>query len=99
MPRPVGPRVHEKSKDFKGSMLRLLKNLNPWKFIMFMALALAMISAILSLIAPNRLSDFADTISLGLIPKTEKFEEIASAIASNASYKSIIGIGCNTVFY
>jgi len=90
MPRPVGPRVHEKSKDFKGSMLRLLKNLNPWKFIMFMALALAMISAILSLIAPNRLSDFADTISLGLIPKTEKFEEIASAIASNASYKSII---------
>ena len=33
MPRP-GPRVEEKSKDFKGSMIRLLKNLNPWKYIL-----------------------------------------------------------------
>lgn len=31
MPRP-GPRTNEKSKDFFGSMKRLLKNLNPWKY-------------------------------------------------------------------
>ena len=77
MPRPGGPRVEEKSKDFKGSMKRLLKNLSQWKIIMILALTLAMISAILSLIAPNKLSDFADTISTGLVPNTEKIKEIS----------------------
>ncbi len=81
MPRP-GPRVNEKSKDFFGSMKRLLKNLKPWKYIMIMALVLAMISAILALIAPNRLSDFTDVITKGLSPKTEKLEEIASSITN-----------------
>ena len=55
MPRPGGPRGHEVSKDFKGSMIRLIKNLAPWKIIMIFALSLALISAILSLIAPNKL--------------------------------------------
>ena len=62
MPRP-GPKVVEKSKDFKGSMIRLLKNLNPWKYILMIALLLAMVSAIFSLIAPDKLSGLADTIS------------------------------------
>ena len=85
MPRPggPGPRVHEKSKDFKGSMLRLIKNLRPWKYIMGMALALAMISAILALVAPNKLSDFADIIGEGLIPKTEVLQEIGEEINNN----------------
>jgi len=74
MPRP-GRNVPEKSKDFFGSMKRLLSNLKPWRVIMILALVLAMVSAILSLIAPNKLSDFTDTISKGLIPKTEKLEE------------------------
>lgn len=80
MPRPGGPRVAEKSKDFFGSMKRLLKSLNPWKFIMIMALVLAMVSAILSLIAPNKLSDFTDVITVGLKPNTEKLEEISTNI-------------------
>ncbi len=84
MPRPgKGPGVHEKSKDFKGSMLRLIKNLYPWKYIMILALVLAMISAILGLIAPGKLSDFADTISEGLVPKVEKLEEIGTTINNN----------------
>ena len=68
MPRP-GPRTNEKSKDFFGSMKRLLKNLNPWKYVVIFALILAMVSAILSLIAPNKLSDFTDIITDGLKPK------------------------------
>ena len=48
MPRPGGSRNFEKSKDFKGSMLRLIKNLSPWKVIMCIALVLAMVSAILA---------------------------------------------------
>ena len=75
MPRP-GKDNFEKSKDFKGSMIRLINNLSPWKSIMILSLALAMLSAILALIAPNKLSDFADTISAGLVPQTEKIEVI-----------------------
>ena len=87
MPRPGGrgPGNFEKSKDFKGSMIRLIKNLKPWKFIMIIALALAMISAILALIAPNRLSKFADLIGEGLVPKTEVMQEIGEKIGENLS--------------
>ena len=83
MPRPSGPRTIEKSKNFKGSMIRLLKNLNPWKYIMSMALILALVSAILALIAPNKLSDFADTISAGLVPNTEMMQKVAEKINKN----------------
>ena len=83
MPRPGGNRVHEKSKDFKGSMLRLIKNLNPWKYIMIMALTLAMVSAALALVAPKKLSSFADLIGEGLVPKTEKIGQITATIGKN----------------
>lgn len=89
MPRHGGPRVQEKSKDFKGSMLRLIKNLNPWKYIMIISLVLAMISAIFSLIAPDKLSSLTDTITDGLVPNTEKLQEIGTSIEKNLSSSDI----------
>ena len=83
MPRR-GP-APEKAKDFKGSMKRLVKNLSKWKYVMIMALVLAFISAILALIAPKKLSSFADTISEGLVPNTEKLTQISEKINSNFS--------------
>ena len=81
MPRPT--HMNEKSKDFKGSMLRLIKNLAPWKFVMIFALIFAALSAILALIAPNKLSDFADIIGEGLVIKKDKVTEIAEDIQNN----------------
>ena len=90
MPRPGrGPGNFEKSKDFKGSMLRLVKNLRSWKVIMLMALGLAMASAILALIAPNKLSDFADLIGEGLTPNVEVIEDIGKKINNNLSADKI----------
>ena len=83
MARPGGPRGHEVSKDFKGSMIRLIKNLSPWKVVMIFALSLAMISALLALITPNKLSEFADTSSVGIIPKTEVLQDIGVKISEN----------------
>ena len=85
MPRPGGrgPGNFEKSKDFKGSMIRLIKNLKPWKYLMGLALALAMISAILALVAPNRLSKFADLIGEGLVPDTEMLQNVGERIYAN----------------
>ena len=67
MPRPPGL-VTEKSKDFKGSMKRLIKSLNKWKYSLIIALVFAFVSAILGLITPNKLSNLTDEISLGLQP-------------------------------
>ena len=83
MPRPGRPRVQEKSKDFKGSMKRLIGNLKPWRILMVLALILAMISAVLSLIAPDKLSDLTDTITAGITPNQEKLELIGAAIGEN----------------
>ncbi len=90
MPRPGGRRVQEKSKDFFGSMKRLILNLRPWKGLMVVSLILAMISAILSLIAPNKLSIFADEIGLGLVPRTENFELISKEMSSNFTEDKMI---------
>jgi len=90
--RPNG--VPEKSKNFKESIIRLIKNLNPWKTIMIIALFLAMLSAILALIAPNKLSDFADTIGEGLVPNTKVLEEINVEIMTNLTDKEKL----NTLF-
>lgn len=82
MPRPV---VHEKSKDFFGSMKRLLRNLKDWKYALILALLLAGISAILALIAPNKLSDLANLISDALVPNQSMLSELSDAITDNIS--------------
>ena len=67
MPRP-NRGVPEKSKDFKGSMRRLIKSLNKWKYSLIIALVFAFIGSILGLITPNKLSDLTDNITDGLKP-------------------------------
>lgn len=67
MPRPMG-RPIEKSKDFKGSMKKLIKSLEGWRYTILIALVIAVISAIIGLISPNKLSELTDTITLGIQP-------------------------------
>lgn len=86
MPRPMGKpgtSGQEKSKDFFGSMKRLLKNLKPWKFLLSLAIVLAMASAILALISPDKLSSLTDTITSGITPKTEKFTMVIERTLTN----------------
>ena len=87
MPRPG--RKMEKPKDFSKAIKRLILNLKPWKILLSMSLFLAMLSAILALIAPNKLSDFADTISVGLKPDVEKLEEISFKMMDSFSPKNV----------
>ncbi len=82
---PRGQRNFEKSKDFKGSMKRLLGNLKPWRIMLLIALSLAMISAILALISPNKLSDLTDIITEGLTPNLN--EEMVSKIMADTGIK------------
>ena len=90
MPK-MGPRAmnNEKSKDFIGSMKKLLSNLKPWKFILALALVLAMASAILALISPNKLSELTDTITKGISPNTEILETISKKMNENFTQENL----------
>lgn len=82
MPRPMHA-SSEKSKDFVGSIKRLLANLKPWKVLMGLAITLAFLSAILSLTAPNKLSSLTDVITKGIKPNTDVLQEIVTEINNN----------------
>ena len=84
MPRPGGRMgINEKSKDFKGSMIRLFNSLNKWRILLILGLLLAAFSSILSIVAPNILSDLTDTITVGIKPRVEVFEDVTKQIMSN----------------
>jgi len=90
MPRPGGRmRVDEKSKDFKGSMLRLFSSLNKWRFLLIFGLILAAASSILSIIAPNKLSDLTDAISIGITPNVENFKEVTTKVMESFNEESL----------
>lgn len=82
MPRPMHA-TNEKSKDFVGSIKRLLLNLKPWKILMGLAITLAFLSAILSLTAPNKLSSLTDVITNGIKPNTEVLQTVIKEISNN----------------
>ena len=55
MPRPGSGGVPEKSKNFGGTLKKLFLSLEKWKVLVIFALVLAIASAILALITPNKL--------------------------------------------
>lgn len=59
----------EKSKNFKGAIKKLIIHLKPWHMLLTISLTLAMISSIISLITPNKLSKITDEITKGLTPR------------------------------
>ena len=70
MPRPS--EKIEKSKDFKGSIKKIFKSLKPWHTALVISLTLAMASAIISLVAPNKLSDLTNYITEGIAPRVSE---------------------------
>lgn len=78
-----GPRVAEKSKDFKGAVKRLFSELGHFKILIVIALILAILSSILSILAPNQLSKITDTISEGLVINKENMQELTTKVSAN----------------
>ncbi len=88
----------DKSKDFVGSMKRLFKELKSFQILIAMALIFAILSSILSIAAPNKLSKLTDTISEGLIVNLMKCKKLVRRLLiickilipkNNEKYKSI----------
>lgn len=92
--RGHGPmRVSEKPKDFMGSIKKLMKSLSSFKVLIFIALVLAALSSILSLIAPNKLSDLTDEITKGITINASNMKELEEDLTKNISdIGNILGI-------
>ncbi len=86
---PPGMGVVEKAKDFKKAVKRLLKELKPFKVFIIISLILAMFGAILSLSAPNKISDLTDEISKGLVVNKDNLEILQESIKKDLNEENI----------
>ena len=73
----------EKANDFKLAMKRLFSELNRFKVLIVISLVLAALSSILSIVAPNKLSDLTDEISKGLVVNKENLQLLTTTIKNN----------------
>ena len=64
---PGGGAPAEKPKDFKFATKRLIKELSKYKVLIVISLILAVVSAVISIVAPNKLSAMTDKITEGLM--------------------------------
>ena len=86
---PPGRGVSEKAKDFKGSMKRLFTELSNFRILIYISLVLAALGSILSIMAPNRLSDLTDEISKGLVVNSSNLEKIAKKTTESLSKEKL----------
>ncbi len=95
MPRHYGK--EEKAKDLKGTLLRIFKSLNTWRFVLVLSCLLALIGAVLSTIAPNRLARVTDVISDSIKPNTNNIEILNKEIQENLKNKKNVSIYIDNV--
>ena len=92
MPRPNhGPhgQTTEKAKDFKKAIKRLVNELNVYKTLIIIAFTLAILGSILSILAPNRLSDLTDEISKGLVINQNNMEILTKKTTQNLNEENL----------
>ena len=90
MPRPN--MKQEKAKDLKGTLLRIFKSLNTWRFVLILSCVLALLGAILSTIAPNRLAKVTDVITESIKPNTKNIEILNKQIQEDLKNKKNVSI-------
>lgn len=79
----------EKAKDIKKSTKRLVSELRTFKLFIIISLTLASLGSVLSIFAPNKLSEMTDEISAGLIVNINNIEKISTSIMSNINDEKI----------
>ena len=66
----------EKAKDFKGAIKRLFHELKDFRILIIIEFILAILGSVLSIIAPNQLSNLTDEIQKGLVQPFMDMEAI-----------------------
>jgi len=79
----------QKAKNFKEALIRLFKELKGFSVIITIALILAALGSILSIIAPDKLADITDQISDGLVVNKENLETISKKTTASLDEKTL----------
>ena len=87
---PPGMNVPDKANNFTSAMKRLFNELKSFRILIFFAFIVAILSAILSIITPSRLSDLTDNIQSGLVINTTNMKTITEKIKSGINDNIVI---------
>jgi len=79
----------QKAKNFKEALIRLFKELKGFSVIITIALVLAALGSILSIIAPDKLADITDQISDGLVVNKENLETVSKKTTASLDEKTL----------
>lgn len=91
--RPGMNSSHEKAKDFKNTIKRLIKELKGYRLLIVFSLILAVLGSILSIIAPNKLSSLTNEIQGALQINSNNLqilnEHIENETSEEVMYKKL----------
>lgn len=79
----------EQAKDFKGAISRLFRELKPFHILIVVSLILAALGSILSITAPDKLADLTNTISDGLVIKSDSLTKLSDHITEKLSEEAL----------
>ena len=78
--------------SFKGALKRLFQELEGYRKLVFLAVILAILGAVLSILAPNQLSNITDEISQGLVINRDNLTAISESITAELSLEKMTAI-------
>ena len=86
---PGGRGPAEKPKDFGKAINKMIKYLHNFLPLIIIALFLAALGSVLSIVGPNQLSDLTDKVSDGLIINKDNLQDITENITKNLNEETI----------
>lgn len=87
--RPGMNSSHEKAKDFKNTIIRLVKELKGYRLLITFSLILAILGSILSIVAPDKLSLLTNEIQEALQINTDNLETLNEHIKTETTEENI----------
>lgn len=86
-----------KTKDFWGAVGRILRELRGFRILLILGVVAAIAGSVLSIIAPDHLSELTDKISAGMSVKRTNLEQISTKILNNPMQLSDFVIDGQTI--
>ena len=84
-----GNKQSDKAKDFKSAIKRLFSELKNYRLLIIISITLAALGSILSIFAPNKLSELTDEISDGLVVNQDNFKQISEMVSKSVSEEKL----------
>ena len=91
-PPKMGPKIEEKPKNLAESLKKMGNYIKKFKIILSIALILAALSSICSIVGPNKISDLTDELSKSLIINKDNLIKVTNDIKDDLNEDNIKSI-------